>query len=611
MAAVKRIHQLWPTWAIAAGCLVLFLGERIYGANDGVRLTLAVTGAAAGLAALVMRINELLSADADAKPVARRLLFATLGVVVALALYASIALVFTGDDATDQRMRGVLWGVWPTVFVVSAFALVALEVAVAPVAYNPRYEHARVRTATNRGLSLGLFLAALFFANYIANAKNEKIELSAENTTKPSDQTRQAVRDLTKPVRILLFFPRANEVAETLQRYFEPLADANANVKIELVDHALAGALAKDADVTENGYVAVTSDGAKDKIRVGSKLRSARSALRRFDENFLKALVQVTTQKRVAYIVTGHGERALKTPDKDDPRATMKILKRQLEAWQFTVKTLGVTDGLGSQLPTEDGIIFLFGPTKELMAAEIETLLEATARGARIFVALEGGPDAATLDALLGPLGLAYDPTTLANERVNAPITRTPADVTYVVSNRYSSHESVTTMTRNARELATLYAQAGSLTQVEDGKLERVRTELVVKAMDDTFRDVNGNLRFDADEKKDRYGLAAAVTRTSTTGKKDDEARIYVLADSDVIADDLLKLAQANIYLFRDAVAWLQRAKDPVVPTVSEKDVKIIHKKEDDALLFLGSTFLVPSLVLLLGYFGTRRRRRS
>lgn len=606
----QRLHKLWPTWAIVVGCFLLFVGERIYAGNDDVRLGLAVACAVAIAAAVVVRLNEFLSAETDKKPVARYLMLATVGLAFALVDYAMIVLVFDGDGAYHERWRGVLWGVWPALFVVSAFPLIAMEIAVSSVAFNHAYETARVRQACLRGLSLGLFLGALAFANYIAAEKDEKIELSASNTTKASDETKSAVRDLTKEVRVLLFYPRSNEVAETLQRFFEPLAASNPKLTVERVDHALAGEVAKEAGVTENGYVALVCDKAKEKIRIGTKPRSARSSLRRFNGSFLKSLAKVTTQKRVAYIVTGHDERATKNADKEDKRSPAKVLKRQLEAWQFTVKNLGLAEGLGDELPKDDGVIFVLGPEKPFLDAEIQTLLEATDHGVRMFIALESERDGDGLDGLLNPLGVKFDKTRLANMRYHAPLTRTARDVTYIATNRYTSHESVTTMTRNARDLPTLFDRTGSLSQVKDNVLDRTRSELVVKAMDDTFQDANTSNTFDDGEKKDRFGLAAAITRTSTTGKKDDEARIYVLADADAVMDEMLKTAQANIYLFRDAVAWLQRAQDPVVPTVTEKDVKIVHRKEDDSLIFLGTTVLAPAVVLLLGFYGTRRRRR-
>ncbi|MEQ8982140.1 MAG: hypothetical protein RL846_29600 [Deltaproteobacteria bacterium] len=135
----KRIHQLWPSWAILVGCVLLYVGERVFDTNETMRMALGISGVVLVLAAVVVRVNEMLAASPDKKPVAQRILFATLGVAAALALYGMIAFVFDGDDDAAKRTRGTLWGLWPTLLVVSASPLIALEVAVASVAFNPRY----------------------------------------------------------------------------------------------------------------------------------------------------------------------------------------------------------------------------------------------------------------------------------------------------------------------------------------------------------------------------------------------------------------------------------------------------------------------------------------
>ena len=100
------------------------------------------------------------------------------------------------------------------------------------------------------------------------------------------------------------------------------------------------------------------------------------------------------------------------------------------------------------------------------------------------------------------------------------------------------------------------------------------------------------------------------MTRTSTTGKKSDESRIFVAADVDLFSDDLIRY-EANLRLLADIVYWLRSVEEPVVPTVSEADVPIVHKKEEDALIFYSTTLGVPLLVLALGLATTRRKRRS
>ncbi|MEM7677614.1 MAG: hypothetical protein AAF449_16585, partial [Myxococcota bacterium] len=60
-----------------------------------------------------------------------------------------------------------------------------------------------------------------------------------------------------------------------------------------------------------------------------------------------------------------------------------------------------------------------------------------------------------------------------------------------------------------------------------------------------------------------------------------------------------------------DVISWLQREAEVIVPTNSETDVKIVHKGTEDSMIFYGTTLAVPVLILIIGAFATRRRRRS
>jgi hypothetical protein len=454
-------------------------------------------------------------------------------------------------------------------------------------------------------MALALAVSALFVGNYLMSRHDKKWDLSYGQKARISEYTTRAIRDLTEPVKITLFFPRANEVAELIEPYFEAVRAASPQVTVNRVDQALAGDLSKEAGVTENGYVVISREKTHEKVRIGDKLSSARSSLRKFDQNFLTAFLKVTREKKVAYFTTGHEERAL-APDSKDSRPPLKLIKQLLEGNQYTVKTLGIAEGLGDRLPADASVVFVMGPEKPFSPAEVETLKRGAAEGARIFIALEGEREGESLAPVLESLGLSYDKTILANEKTNVPFTRTEADRTSIWSNRYSSHESVTTMTRNAK-LATMFGKTGSLTKLEKAP-DKVKVEMVLTALDETFADTNGNRTFDADEKKAAFGLAAAVTHTSTTGKKSDEGRVFVTSDVDVFADELVKF-EGNLRLLADIVYWLRNVEDPVVPTVSEADVQIVHKKEEDALMFYSTTLGFPILVFAIGMYVTRRRR--
>jgi hypothetical protein len=164
-------------------------------------------------------------------------------------------------------------------------------------------------------------------------------------------------------------------------------------------------------------------------------------------------------------------------------------------------------------------------------------------------------------------------------------------------------------MSRNER-LATVFSKTGALEKLEAGpQLEKAKLDVVLNAVEGTFADADEDLEKDPDEPTGAFPLAAALTRTSTQGKEA-ETRAFVLSDVDVLADELAKMVQGNLYLFGDAIYWLQVDRQPIVPAIDEKDVRIVHKAEEDALLFYGTSFGAPLLVLGAGALATRRRRR-
>jgi hypothetical protein len=602
-----RLHHLWPTWLVGVALVAVFFGERVLGGSDAARAVFDIIAALCLLGAVGMRAKELKEADADKKPVARLLFLTTAGVLVALILYALIPLALSSDGA--KRANAVVWALWPVIGVCSAIPLAAIELTTFSVAFNQSYEHARVRASFERGLALALLASVIFYANYLANRHELKWDVTYGQKTEASEQTRHAVRDLTSDVEITLFFPKANEVLDAIVPYFDTLKPLSPHLKIQIVDLALASDLAKKTGATENGVVAVSHDKAHEKVRLGEKFPGARSSVRKLDQSFLGALLKVVKEKKTAYFTTGHQERSA-TPAADDNRSPTKLLKEVLDKNQYTVKPLGIAEGLAEKVPSDASMIFIMGPEKPFSTEEIASINRAIDKGGvRMFIALEPERDGDSLKGILEPLGVSFDKTLLANERTNVPFTRTEADRTSIWSNRYSSHESVTTMTRN-NKLATIFHKAGSLTKA-DKLPERVKVDMVLTAVDDTFQDKNGNNTFDKDsEKKSAYGLAAAITRTSTSGKKSEESRIFVVADGDVFADELIKF-EGNFTLLADIAYWLRAVDDTVIPTLAETDVQIVHRKEEDTLWFYSTTFGVPAIVLAFGIFNVVRRKRA
>ena len=66
-----------------------------------------------------------------------------------------------------------------------------------------------------------------------------------------------------------------------------------------------------------------------------------------------------------------------------------------------------------------------------------------------------------------------------------------------------------------------------------------------------------------------------------------------------------------NQVLFLDALRWLGGEESFSGAVNTEEDVRIEHTKEKDALWFYATIFGAPALVLGLGFWVSRRRRKG
>ncbi|NJK88259.1 MAG: hypothetical protein HC923_01940 [Myxococcales bacterium] len=128
---------------------------------------------------------------------------------------------------------------------------------------------------------------------------------------------------------------------------------------------------------------------------------------------------------------------------------------------------------------------------------------------------------------------------------------------------------------------------------------------MTVRSLETTFKDADSDLVRGPEEARGSFPLALALTQTSTAGTS--EGRLFAIADADAISDDLVQQIQGNAMLLRDVVFWLKRDDVPEITVDAPDDVKIVHRKDEDLIVFYGATFGVPLLLLGLGWFAQRR----
>jgi hypothetical protein len=185
----------------------------------------------------------------------------------------------------------------------------------------------------------------------------------------------------------------------------------------------------------------------------------------------------------------------------------------------------------------------------------------------------------------------------------------------------------VSTLSRNSSRAAILVGGAGSVSKAPGST---AKVDIALRAISSTFADLNRNYAFDdGAEKRDTYGLAAAVSQPATEAKlppdapaaKDDnkniptvappqEMRAFVLSDSDVFTDLIMSNFTPNQLLFIDALRWLGGEESFAGEVNTEEDVRIEHTQQKDLVWFYATILGAPALVLALGLSYSRRSRR-
>lgn len=676
-----RTAPSWIFFLYVGGLVLVYAGERILSGLPKGAGAVSLVGLLCMLAATVLRFSPRFRSGGERRSIES--LLATLSVVglVGVSVYfatSDFGITKLGLDrlATEKRLRVEEFArvLWMSLVVVSTLPMLFAETALRPMQNAERPESRRVRSAASAGLVLAL--AAIYCALFVyaAYGVDTKVDYSYFKTSKPSDSTRKIAETMSgEPIRVVAFFPEVNEVRREVSGYLKDLASHAPKLKVEIRDRLLAPKLAQELKATQDGVVILSRAGVNQTLNIGTEIEQARPKLKTLDRDFQEQLVKIANSKHTAYLTAGHGELS-DSPRGANNQRSFQIARTILQKQNYTIKDLGMAQGLASDVPEDADVVLVLGPTVAFTPEELGALKRYVERGGHLLLALD--PDAistsadlvqapaaaspetaasaekpkaaaekapaaagsakpaasaepssasalnvAVNQALADLVGLKFVPSVLANEKQHVRLSYNDSDRARLVTNSFSSHASVSTLSRNSPRAAVVLFGAASLEKAA-GSQERV--DFGVRSMPGTFRDDNHNFVMDAPlEKTGAFNMAAAYSKPlgpapepkKGEDKKDarkpepKETRVFVLADSDAFSDFVMGEVVGNQVLFLDAVRWLAGESSVQGLPNTEEDVKIEHTKQADLAWFYATIFGGPSLVLGAGVFVSRRSR--
>jgi hypothetical protein len=595
------------------GMLLVLTGERVVGGADPARYAMSGLGFALVASSFAYNFRQHANAtDPENKDAYfKAILWSAIG-ALAIPVYAltlqpvTDALGFT-DEQTLHRYKVVLTALVPILGLAGTLPFVAVDHAIArePILVTRR----RIHDASLGALATAFALAWVFPLNYLGMELNKRWDLGYFKTAQVGTRTQAIVEGLDQPIEAYLFFPGSSDVTPEIRGYFDALAGGN--LTVSYVDHALEPELSKELKVRDNGNIALVKrvegedEPQVERIKIGEDFDSAKRKLKTLDEEVQKSLTKLVKGKRVAYFTVGHGEMYWKGSGDDFTQMDkINAVKKVLESLNYSVKELGLAEGLGSQVPEDAELVAVMGPKMEFQPEEIAALDAYRKRGGHMLICLE--PGGAELEALLTPMGIAWDPSkTLLDDKQYLKISQGLSDRANLVTNKFSSHDSVTNVSRAGQTAVFAALGAGSIT---DTKAPDTKVTVTVRTLPDVWADANGDYENQSSEPRKSVELAAAVTQ----GEGESEFRAVVVGDANWASDLVITQKMfANLQFLADSLGWLNKDSTLTGTTSNEEDVKIQHTRENQAWWFYATAVFVPIGFMSLGAVRVRARRKG
>ena len=277
-------------------------------------------------------------------------------------------------------------------------------------------------------------------------------------------------------------------------------------------------------------------------------------------------------------------------------------LKKVLKSNNFSVKEPHTRKRIVRFGTQDASMVLVLGPEEEFFDAEIDVLNEYREQGGLcdFFGAWWGDHERSSLST-----HITFDPAAyLSNAKINVPLqtNKSPADVRNLVSIKYSTHASVSNLSKSSKALPSYFLGAGTLKKGTDSK-----ATATVRSMEKTFDDRNQNFKL---TKIQRSRADLGYRTCSSAPVEEKESRVLVMADTTWLSDVVLVQSKGNQLLLNDALMWLLNDSSSAGEISDEQDVEVFHTKEGQGFS-LAIIFLLPIGIFILGSVYVRNRQRK
>jgi len=476
--------------------------------------------------------------------------------------------------------------------------------------------------------SIVLVLGILTAINYIASRQNRRWDLTAAKQFTLSDQTIRILETLEGPAKILVF-DRENDFDRLRMRLVE-YENVTDQVSVAYIDIDKQPSLARQYQIQTYGTVVFEYQDRVERVVANT------------EQDLTNALIKaIEGTERTVYFVQGHGERNVRSAERDGYNAIGDALGLD----NFLIETLVLAQQ--PQVPADASMIVIAGPKTDLFEGEIETLQQYLERGGKVLFLVDPSAELESVQKvnirnLLRRWGVTLGDDIVVDGSAMGQLLGTDASVP--VAADYPSHpitdrfnvltafplaRSVEPTPNETSNLITeAFLQTGSqswaetdiarLTQTSEVELQEnqgdrpgpVTIGVAVTAAISKSTIETGNVTLSEqgestvapDPTSDASTLLESAANPSGDAQNI-ETRLVVVGDSDFAANYSLGI-QGNRDLFLNIANWLTQQENLVAIRPREPEDRRITLTADQQLrIFWLSVFMIPGVILGTGIY--------
>jgi ABC-type uncharacterized transport system involved in gliding motility auxiliary subunit len=461
-------------------------------------------------------------------------------------------------------------------------------------------------------LGVVLVLAILVGVNWIASRQNKRWDLTEASQFSLSDQTRQILQNLDRPVTIRAFYPGSAQGLEQEQRdRLSEYSYLSSQVTVENIDAERNPLDAQKYEITTVPTFLIEYDGRTERATSNAE-QTLTNALKRV----------IDGQPKKDYFLQGHGEPDPNGSDGDGYSALVGALQTD----NFEVAPLNLAQQ--GTVPADATVVVIAGPTTDPLAAELDALRAFLRSGGKLHLLLDPPdqgttPDVVGLIALAREWGIDVGTNLLIDASGLGQMLGTDASVPIAMPVAHP-------ITNNFRVM-TAFPLARSVRPVEGGANGRI-AQPVLETSPQSWAESNiaGVLSSGRVERNVEppnipgpVPLAVAVSAaaeepatppadgaTPASDAPKPETRIVVVGDSDFARNRAIGI-QGNREIFLNMANWLAQQEDLIAIRPTDPANRPITMTDNQGVWVWRFTMHIVPLLLFANAVRLYRRRRA